>query len=46
MAVTWVSRLEGMTSIDAGPTGRFRLAPSILAADFGSLAEQVRTIDD
>ena len=46
MAVTWVSRLEGMTSIDAGPTGRFRLAPSILAADFGSLAEQVRAIDD
>ncbi len=44
--MTWVSRLEGMTSIDAGPTGRFRLAPSILAADFGSLAEQVRTIDD
>ena len=46
MAVTQVSRLGTMTSIDAGPTGRLRLAPSILAADFGSLAEQVRAIDD
>ncbi len=35
-----------MTSINAGPTGRLRLAPSILAADFGSLADQVRSIDD
>ena len=35
-----------MTTIDAGPTGRLRVAPSILAADFGSLAAQVRAIDD
>lgn len=35
-----------MTSINAGPTGRLRLAPSILAADFGSLADQVHSIDD
>lgn len=35
-----------MTSINAGPTGRLRLAPSILAADFGSLAEQVRAVDE
>lgn len=34
-----------MTPIDAGPTGRLRIAPSILAADFGSLADQVRSID-
>ncbi len=46
MAVTGLSRLGGMTTIDAGPTGRLRVAPSILAADFGSLAAQVRAIDD
>lgn len=34
-----------MTAIDAGPTGALRLAPSILAADFGSLASEVREID-
>ncbi len=34
-----------MTSIDAGPTGSLRVAPSILAADFGALAEAVREID-
>ncbi len=46
MAVTRFSRLGAMTTIDAGPTGRLRVAPSILAADFGSLADQVRAIDD
>jgi ribulose-phosphate 3-epimerase len=34
-----------VTSIDAGPTGALRVAPSILAADFGELANAVRTID-
>ena len=34
-----------MTHIDAGPTGSLRVAPSILAADFGSLASAVRQID-
>ena len=34
-----------MTSINAGPTGALRLAPSILAADFGALAIAVRDID-
>ena len=34
-----------MTSIDAGPFGALRVAPSILAADFGSLASAVRAID-
>jgi ribulose-phosphate 3-epimerase len=31
--------------IDAGPTGALRVAPSILAADFGELAQAVREID-
>jgi ribulose-phosphate 3-epimerase len=31
--------------IDAGPAGALRVAPSILAADFGSLAHAVREID-
>ena len=35
-----------MTSIDAGPSGALRVAPSILAADFGSLASAVREIDE
>jgi len=34
-----------VTSIDAGPFGALRVAPSILAADFGSLASAVRAID-
>jgi ribulose-phosphate 3-epimerase len=34
-----------VTSIDAGPSGTLRVAPSILAADFGSLANAVREID-
>jgi ribulose-phosphate 3-epimerase len=34
-----------VTSIDAGPTGSLRVAPSILAADFGALAVAVREID-
>ena len=34
-----------MTSIDAGPAGTLRVAPSILAADFGALANAVREID-
>ena len=34
-----------MTSIDAGPTGSLRVAPSILAADFGELAQAVHAID-
>ncbi len=38
-------RLGGVTYVDAGPPGRLRVAPSILAADFGSLAEQVRAVD-
>ena len=34
-----------MTFIDAGPAGSLRVAPSILAADFGELAKAVRDID-
>ncbi len=34
-----------MTSIDAGPAGALRVAPSILSADFGALAEAVREVD-
>ena len=34
-----------MTLIDAGPSGALRVAPSILAADFGSLARAVQEID-
>ena len=34
-----------MTSINAGPVGALRVAPSILAADFGSLALAVEGID-
>jgi ribulose-phosphate 3-epimerase len=34
-----------VTLIDAGPTGALRIAPSILAADFGALASAVREID-
>ncbi len=34
-----------MTLIDAGPAGALRIAPSILAADFGALAHAVREID-
>jgi ribulose-phosphate 3-epimerase len=34
-----------VTSIDAGPTGALRVAPSILAADFGELGNAVRAID-
>jgi ribulose-phosphate 3-epimerase len=34
-----------VTTIDAGPSGALRVAPSILAADFGSLAHAVAEID-
>ncbi len=34
-----------MTVIDAGPPGLIRIAPSILAADFGHLAREVEAID-
>ena len=35
-----------MTNIDQGPIGSLRIAPSILAADFGVLAAQVQSVDD
>ena len=34
-----------MTFIDAGPPGTLRVAPSILAADFGDLAHEVERVD-
>jgi ribulose-phosphate 3-epimerase len=34
-----------VTMIDAGPPGALRIAPSILAADFGELGARVREID-
>jgi len=34
-----------VTQIDPGPIGSFRIAPSILAADFGVLAAQVQSVD-
>ncbi len=34
-----------MTLRDAGPVGTLRIAPSILAADFGDLAQSVQEID-
>jgi len=34
-----------VTLRDAGPVGTLRIAPSILAADFGALAQSVRAID-
>lgn len=34
-----------MSLIDAGPSGALRIAPSILAADFGALASAVHGID-
>jgi ribulose-phosphate 3-epimerase len=34
-----------VTLIDAGPFGALRIAPSILSADFGSLASAVRGVD-
>jgi ribulose-phosphate 3-epimerase len=34
-----------VTLIDAGPFGALRIAPSILSADFGSLANAVRGVD-
>jgi len=34
-----------VTLIDAGPFGALRIAPSILSADFGSLATAVRGVD-
>jgi ribulose-phosphate 3-epimerase len=34
-----------VTPIDAGPVGSLRVAPSILAADFGALAKAVEEID-
>jgi len=35
-----------VTNIDQGPIGSLRIAPSILAADFGVLAAQVQSVDD
>jgi ribulose-phosphate 3-epimerase len=35
-----------VTALDAGPVGALKIAPSILAADFGSLASAVATIDE
>ena len=35
-----------MTALDAGPVGALRIAPSILAADFGALAKAVAEIDE
>lgn len=35
-----------MTDIDAGPIGALRIAPSILAADFGVLAAQVTAVNE
>ena len=34
-----------MTTIDAGPVGDFRIAPSILSADFGDLGHDIEAID-
>jgi ribulose-phosphate 3-epimerase len=34
-----------VTVIDAGPVGEFRIAPSILSADFGNLGYDVERID-
>ena len=34
-----------MTSISVGPAGQLRIAPSILSADFGFLADAVRAVD-
>jgi ribulose-phosphate 3-epimerase len=34
-----------VTFVDAGPVGAFRITPSILAADFGVLAQEVKTIE-
>ncbi|MGH9021304.1 MAG: ribulose-phosphate 3-epimerase [Acidimicrobiales bacterium] len=34
-----------MTTIDAGPVGALRVAPSILSADFGALASAVAEVD-
>ena len=34
-----------METVDAGPRGALRIAPSILAADFGDLAAAVRQVD-
>jgi len=34
-----------VTVVEAGPTGALRIAPSILAADFGALADAVAQID-
>jgi ribulose-phosphate 3-epimerase len=34
-----------VTKIDSGPIGALRIAPSILAADFGVLATQVQSVD-
>ena len=35
-----------MEILDAGPVGALRIAPSILAADFGDLAHAVKVVDD
>jgi ribulose-phosphate 3-epimerase len=35
-----------VTVIDAGPPGLIRIAPSVLAADFGHLAREVEAIDE
>ncbi len=38
-------RVVGVEILDAGPVGALRIAPSILAADFGALAAAVTSID-
>ncbi len=34
-----------MTALDAGPPGALRIAPSILAADFGALGQAIAAVD-
>lgn len=34
-----------MSQVDPGPAGTLRIAPSVLSADFGSLAEAVQLVD-
>jgi len=34
-----------VSKVDAGPTGELRIAPSILSADFGSLSNAIKLVD-
>ena len=38
-------RLADVATLDPGPVGALRIAPSILAADFGGLADAVESVD-